>query len=451
MRKSPLLFVLLIGFSASTVAVPLPYDGLELDYEMQFELEHVKYTSTDFQLTKYQSYSFNNTSTETTAKLGDQIAIYEGDDNPYQSNTNYLSFPILWISPDVEEGGSVTINENLSFDVLDTNNEYTWDKFGTLDTIVIRGTGSQEYFDSGVEGWDFQNEIIAYFDRETGLGLQTKFVRKYRQTTPTTGEMHKTEITRFYLQDTEKDTDGDDLTDLEEILQYDTDPTTEDTDGDGIPDGTEVNIDTNVLMKDSDNDGLDDGEEREHKTDPVSPDTDNDGLEDGDEIAHNTDPHEADTDGDGLTDGEEIDFGSNPLETDSDGDGLSDKREHELGTDPTSKDTDGDGLDDKKEVELNSDPTKKDTDNDGLNDNDEIRLGSEVRVADTDGDGIPDGREAEQSGNPVSTDVDGDFIPDSLDPSPTDNLLPIAPAVLLVLLIGGGIVGRNKIDFELVG
>ncbi|MBU6160778.1 MAG: DUF4215 domain-containing protein, partial [Myxococcales bacterium] len=70
------------------------------------------------------------------------------------------------------------------------------------------------------------------------------------------------------------DDDNDGLTDEEEA-DLGTDPTNADTDGDGLSDGDEVNT---------------------HETDPTNPDTDGDGLSDGDEVnTHETDPTNPDT------------------------------------------------------------------------------------------------------------------------------------------------------------
>jgi hypothetical protein len=68
---------------------------------------------------------------------------------------------------------------------------------------------------------------------------------------------------------TAADTDGDGLTDIEEIEEYDTDPTTADTDGDGLDDGTEV---------------------LEYGTDPTDTDTDGDRLGDSLEVSLGLDP-----------------------------------------------------------------------------------------------------------------------------------------------------------------
>ncbi len=69
---------------------------------------------------------------------------------------------------------------------------------------------------------------------------------------------------------------------------------TDDTDGDGLTDEDEINI---------------------YLTDPDDPDTDGDGLSDGDEaLVHATNPLDMDTDGDGVVDGEEIANGWDPLD-----------------------------------------------------------------------------------------------------------------------------------------
>jgi len=120
------------------------------------------------------------------------------------------------------------------------------------------------------------------------------------------------------------DTDGDGLSDGDEVNKYKTDPLKMDTDGDTLYDGDEIN---------------------KHKTDALKPDTDNDGLTDGDEIMkYKSDPLNRDTDGDGLTDGDEVKIhDTNPTNRDTDNDKLSDGQEvNQTRTDPRNPDTDGD-------------------------------------------------------------------------------------------------------------
>ena len=67
------------------------------------------------------------------------------------------------------------------------------------------------------------------------------------------------------------DTDGDGLTDDDEINIYFTNPNNPDTDGDGLNDGDEVNIHgTNPLLADTDADAFNDGLEVFMGTDPLS-------------------------------------------------------------------------------------------------------------------------------------------------------------------------------------
>jgi len=82
------------------------------------------------------------------------------------------------------------------------------------------------------------------------------------------------------------DSDGDTLTDCEEVDVYGTDPYNPDSDGDGLSDGDEVRV---------------------HYTHPLNPDSDSDALSDGDEVnIYGSEPLVPDTDGDGCADGEEV-------------------------------------------------------------------------------------------------------------------------------------------------
>ena len=90
-----------------------------------------------------------------------------------------------------------------------------------------------------------------------------------------------------------QDTDGDGLTDYQEVMIFGYNPLEKDSDGNGISDYDE----------DYDQDGLSNGQEIELGTNPVVKDTDFDGLSDKDEIElYHTDPRIKDTDGDGADD-----------------------------------------------------------------------------------------------------------------------------------------------------
>ena len=99
------------------------------------------------------------------------------------------------------------------------------------------------------------------------------------------------------------DTDGDGISDYDEIMILLTDPTKSSTDEDGVSDAE----------KDADNDGISNIEELKKGTNPMSKDSDGDGLSDPDEYLYGTDPVNADTDGDGAEDGWEVQFGFDPL------------------------------------------------------------------------------------------------------------------------------------------
>ncbi|MDF7822725.1 PA14 domain-containing protein [Pontiellaceae bacterium B12227] len=108
---------------------------------------------------------------------------------------------------------------------------------------------------------------------------------------------NQTVTASFEMNDGSIDSDGDGLSDVEELLTYGTHPDLVDTDYDGITDYWEIQA----------------------GTDPADPesrleiDSDGDGLLDWDEIEYGTDPADADSDGDSLTDFEEIHAGLDPL------------------------------------------------------------------------------------------------------------------------------------------
>jgi hypothetical protein len=175
-----------------------------------------------------------------------------------------------------------------------------------------------------------------------------------------------------------RDTDGDTLTDYDEIVIYGTNPAKNDTDGDGLMDNEELfgfylpwdnttkvftNGELDPNNPDSDGDLLPDGAEVFfYMTDPTNPDENNNGILDGFEI---------DSDGDGLFDGEEyfifrtVESGTTAnaiLDPDSDKDGLFDGFEARvLFTRPDSWDTDEDSYSDGLEYFCGTDPLDNST------------------------------------------------------------------------------------------
>lgn len=136
------------------------------------------------------------------------------------------------------------------------------------------------------------------------------------------------------------DTDGDRLTDADELNLYGTDPLKKDTDGDGFSDGVEVHFaalgatfDPNQVA-DADGGGLDVGCPIE--TRPL--DSDCDGLLDCDEQLVGTNARLTDSDRDGLPDSLEWQIGlqgaTRDLEEDPDTDGVLNRNEARMHMDP---------------------------------------------------------------------------------------------------------------------
>ena len=110
---------------------------------------------------------------------------------------------------------------------------------------------------------------------------------------------------------------------------------------------------------DTDGDGLTDDEEVSIGTDPNDPsdalgDLDSDNISNLDEIVGGTDPNNRDTDGDFLLDNEELLIGTDPTVVDSDGNGTNDGDE----------DFDADGISNLQEFVDGTDPLVPDTDTD---------------------------------------------------------------------------------------
>jgi hypothetical protein len=211
-------------------------------------------------------------------------------------------------------------------------------------------------------------------------------------------------------------------------LDIDSDDSLLDPDADGLNNLEEHDARTNPVMSDSDGDGLSDFEElRTHLTNPLSRDSDNDGMPDKYEIDNGLSPNnnsdaESDSDDDGLNNLEEFGTGTNPLNPDTDEDGLSDFEELRVYfTDPLNKDSDSDGLPDKYEIDNSLSPidngdAQLDSDDDGLSNLEEFKIGTDPNNTDTDGDGVSDGEEVTEYGtNALKKDTDGDSIDDNIE------------------------------------
>jgi cell wall-associated NlpC family hydrolase len=124
-----------------------------------------------------------------------------------------------------------------------------------------------------------------------------------------------------------------------------------DTDRDGLSDALERRVGLDPLRADTDGDNLTDAQEMvTFRTDGRKADTDSDGLNDAFELAQGLDPRSPDSDADGHLDG-----ALTPLQqVDTDRDGLDDALEQVLGFNPQLADSDADGFSDALEYHAGS-------------------------------------------------------------------------------------------------
>ena len=183
-----------------------------------------------------------------------------------------------------------------------------------------------------------------------------------------------------------KDTDDDGLTDYEEgfdeIFNPETnntgvtDPNKNDTDSDGLLDGEEIyEYFTNPLTADTDGDTLTDYNEifafeisngTLRASDPTKVDGDNDTMPDWYELINGFDPmKKADGNEDADLDGFDADNSGWPLDV---GERFTNAEEYARGTDPNNDDTDGDGMLDGWENYWGLDPLVDDSNEDFDND-----------------------------------------------------------------------------------
>ncbi|RJU88420.1 MAG: hypothetical protein DWC02_01615 [Candidatus Poseidoniales archaeon] len=168
------------------------------------------------------------------------------------------------------------------------------------------------------------------------------------------------------------DEDSDNLSDYSEYHIHGTNLSNFDTDGDLLSDGDEVLIYfTDPLVKDNDSDF--DGwywfEDCDDNNSAINPDIVEslDGIDNNCRDGVDEDFIGQDSDSDGLLDLFEFNnMTTNPFDPDSDADGLNDGTEYNnLSTNPMDKDSDGDGLEDGEEVlQTLTDPLVPDLDND---------------------------------------------------------------------------------------
>ena len=167
--------------------------------------------------------------------------------------------------------------------------------------------------DSMPDGWEVYFDLDPLrptdnFEDKEGDGLPN--VYEYNNSLVNTGWVDIDGI--FTTRPDLSDTDGDTLSDNDELFNYLTDPTSNDTDGDGMPDGWEVQYGLNPISPfdadgDLDNDGWD--------FDGNSFITGLETFTNLEEYLNGTNPTNNDTDGDGMPDGWETPYGLKPLDS----------------------------------------------------------------------------------------------------------------------------------------
>lgn len=244
------------------------------------------------------------------------------------------------------------------------------------------------------------------------------------------------------------DPDGDGVDNHYEYL-FAGNPHLSDTDGDGLSDSDELFIySTSLAYADSDEDGLNDyAEVITYSTDPFWWDSDDDTLTDGDEVLiYSTNPLKVDSDGDWMWDDWEVDNGLDPTDAadgllDADSDGLANQLEFvfiDKGFDPFTADATGfpwsgdpdyDGLTTAQEFNVHlTNPRQTDTDSDRMDDGWEIQFSFNAKInnatdvnanndagADPDGDNLTNEQESTYGTNPADPDTDGDGVNDDVE------------------------------------
>ncbi len=275
--------------------------------------------------------------------VADSVAWYENDGTPAVGAWPVHSISTLFgagpsLAADVDGDGDVDVLALLSFPfaVAWYENDGTpavgaW----TQRTISMAVNGTQSTYAADIDGDGDLDVLSASYDDDK--------IAWYEQLN--------------VIEPPDADSDGDGLSNADEVNIHGTNPYVADTDGDGLLDGFEVNYGLNPLVggqaaQDPDADGLTNLQEQAAGTNPNAADSDSDGLLDGVELATGINPLDADSDDDLLLDGAEvlIHF-TDPLDADSDDDLLTDAAEvNAHGTDPNLADTDGDGLLDSQEI-----------------------------------------------------------------------------------------------------
>jgi hypothetical protein len=310
--------------------------------------------------------------------------------------------------------------------------DYDYDSLSNIDEVTLHDTDPLKWDTDGDglgDDWEIANNLDPRDDGSIdpdngasgdldGDGVENIFEYWYGgnprlSDTDGDGLSDSDELYVYFTSLAYADWDGDDLNDYAEVITYGTDPYSGDSDEDTLSDGDEVLVySTNPLKMDSDGDWMWDDWEVDNLLDPTDPadgllDADTDGLANQLEFVFmdkGFDPFTADASGfpwsgdpdyDGLTTAQEFTIHlTNPRQPDTDDDGLGDGWEIQYSysalinneTDANSSndpsaDPDGDGLDNTAEDQIDTNPNNADTDGDGANDFAEAQGGSNPNSA----------------------------------------------------------------------
>jgi len=380
-------------------------------------------------------YDSNRDNEITSSERHTNLEEYFAGTSPWQSDTDGDKMPDGW---ELFYG----LNPTLSTDAWFDSDSDGWDaNFDDEIEYDERYFNYMEYYndtnplepdtdgDSMPDGWEVIFELNPLrksdnFEDKESDGLVN--VEEYNNLLVNTGWIDADGI--FTTRPDLNDTDGDGLTDIDELYIHLTDPTYNDTDQDGMPDGWEVSYNLNPISAlDADDDLDNDGWDFDRKFN-ITADEEFTNLQ---EYLNNTNPRNADTDGDGMPDGWEAFYGLNPTNsadanTDLDLDGYDSNRDTFVSeserftnyeeflnnTIPNKNDTDEDGMWDGWEIYYNLNPLDNfdatvDNDMDGfdLNYNGtleedeehnnllEFEADTHPYIEDTDADGMWDGWE----------------------------------------------------------
>lgn len=216
------------------------------------------------------------------------------------------------------------------FDEITGNSLWNWTRTNTTLTSNIVVTASHIFVadSSTTYAIDLSSHIVVWSYGKGGQNLSIG----------NEGALFVVNDSAVFALEIEGDKDGDGMPDWWERNNGGNLTPNADADNDGLTNVEEFKAHTNPLLIDTDGDTLSDLQEvRTLLTNPLNKDSDKDGLADNTEVSLGTNPLAADTDDDGIDDQAEVQNGLNPnnvndASLDSDNDGFSNKQEVFSGT-----------------------------------------------------------------------------------------------------------------------